>query len=132
MSATFFQMVHPKKLHVCMCAHVHVQREREREMNRKQMWQMLAIVESKWTVYEWFVALFFQLFCTFKIFKNKFLRKYLAVKKKLTSGKTRNSFIANQSCYCNGGTSMCLSAPTGMSGAVTSFTLDPVKVRMWQ
>lgn len=27
---------------------------------------------------------------------------------------------------------MCLSAPTGMVEAVTYFTLDPVKAKMWQ
>lgn len=65
MSVTYCQMVHPKKFHICMCvcAHAHVSLERWRLRKRKQAQHMLATVESKWTVPEWFIVLFFQLFC---------------------------------------------------------------------
>lgn len=59
MSAIFFQMVHPKKAHLCVC----VERETDRQRQKRKQ---TAIVESKWPVCEWLMYYSFKFYMHLK------------------------------------------------------------------
>ena len=119
-------------LYVCVCTCTCVLRERQRLRKRKQIQQMLASVESKFLVHNDLLYSSFNF--SVQSFKDKlrtkFLRK-LAVREKAYLWKNRSSFIPNQSCYCNRGTSLTPSPLMNGRGS-DYFTLKPVNMRMWQ